>query len=147
MPQIEPAAARDLESLCALLAAVDLPVEGLSDHLSTALVARDGDDVVGCVALEVYGDMALLRSLAVVPSRQGTGLGRLLTQATLSLGRRAGVTTFCLLTTTAPEFFVRHFGFRPVARDAVPTAVRQSIEFVSACPATAQAMILKRPSS
>jgi len=90
MPQIEPAAARDLESLCALLAAVDLPVEGLSDHLSTALVARDGDDVVGCVALEVYGDMALLRSLAVVPSRQGTGLGRLLTQAALASGDARG---------------------------------------------------------
>jgi len=43
MPQIEPAAARDLDSLCALLAAVDLPVEGLSEHLRTALVARDGE--------------------------------------------------------------------------------------------------------
>jgi amino-acid N-acetyltransferase len=142
MLRIEPAAPRDLDSLCALLDAVGLPAEGLGEHLETALVARDDDDIVGCVALEVYGDTALLRSLAVVPIRRGTGVGRRLAQAALSLGRRGGVRTFCLLTTTAPDFFARHFAFRPVARDAVPEAVRESVEFVSACPATAQAMML-----
>jgi amino-acid N-acetyltransferase len=142
MPRIEPAVARDLESLCELLDAVDLPSAGLRDHLGTALVARDGDDIVGCVALEIYGDAALLRSLAVVPSRRETGLGRRLVQAALSLGRQNGASTFCLLTTTAADFFVRHFAFRPVARAEVPAPVRQSVEFVSACPATAQAMIL-----
>lgn len=143
--EIGPAGARDLEPLCALLAAMDLPTEGLREHLGTALVAREGGDVVGCVALEVYGDAALLRSLAVVPSRQGTGVGRRLAQEALSLGRERGVRTFCLLTTTAPEFFARHFAFRRVPRDAVPMAVRQSIEFVSACPSSAQAMLLRRP--
>jgi amino-acid N-acetyltransferase len=142
--EIGPAGARDLEPLCALLAAMDLPTEGLREHLGTALVAREGDDVVGCVALEVYGDAALLRSLAVVPSRQGAGIGRRLAQEALSLGRRSGVTTFCLLTTTAPDFFGRHFAFRPVARDAVPAGVRQSVEFISACPATARAMMLRQ---
>jgi hypothetical protein len=53
------------------------------------------------------------------------------------------VRSFCLLTTTASQFFVRYFAFRPVARDAVPEAVRQSIEFTSACPSTAQAMMLE----
>lgn len=145
MPEIEPARARDLQSLCALLATVHLPTEGLGKHLRTALVAREDRDVVGCVALELYGDAALLRSLAVLPLRQGLGLGRRLVQAALSLGRSHGVTTFCILTTTAADFFVRHFNFRPVARDTLPAAVRQSIEFTSACPATAQAMILRSP--
>jgi N-acetylglutamate synthase-like GNAT family acetyltransferase len=142
MVRIEAAAEGDLEPLRALLASVGLPTEGLGEHLGTALVAREGEAVIGCVALEVYGDAALLRSLAVVPPWQGRGLGRRLAQAALELGRRAGVETFCLLTLTAREFFARQFGFRPVARTETPSAVRQSVEFASACPATAQAMLL-----
>ena len=144
MERIERALAADLAPLCALLAGAELPTAGLRQHLGTALVARDGTEIVGCVALEVYGDAALLRSLAVAPPRRGTGLGRRLAHAALDLGREAHVQSFCLLTTTASEFFGRHFGFRPVVRDAVPAAVRQSVEFTSACPAGAQAMLLER---
>jgi amino-acid N-acetyltransferase len=143
--RIESAVAGDLESIRVLLHGVSLPTEGLREHLTTALIAREGDAVVGCVALEVYGDAALLRSLAVMPSRQSGGLGRRLVSAALDLGRERGVTTFSLLTTTAPDFFARHFGFTAVARDAVPPAVRGSVEFESACPATAKAMILVQP--
>jgi len=139
--RIEPAAARDLASICALLRASDLPTDGIAEHVGTTLVARGDDGVVGCVALGLYGDAALLRSLAVEPSRRGTGLGCGLVEAALSLGRQSGVETLCLLTTTAPDFFARHFAFRRVARDEVPASVRRSIEFVSACPTTAQAML------
>jgi amino-acid N-acetyltransferase len=144
MVRVEAAEAGDLEALYALLARLELPTEGLREHLATALVARDAGSIVGCVALEVYGDAALLRSLAVTPSRQGTGLGRRLAQAALDLGRAAGVKTFCLLTLTGREFFAREFAFRPVARGETPSAVQQSVEFASACPDTAQAMILVR---
>jgi amino-acid N-acetyltransferase len=98
MLRIEAAGVGDVEPLGALLVSAGLPTEGLRDHLGTALVARDGGVVVGCVALEVYGDAALLRSLAVTPSRQGEGLGRRLTRSALELGRETGVKTFCLLT-------------------------------------------------
>src|SRR5262245_44733986 len=115
--------------MCALLRDAELPTAGLEDHLENALVAREGDRVVGCVALELYGDVALLRSLAVAPGRRGSGLGSALLRAALDLGRRAGVRSVCLLTTTAAEFFARHFAFAPVVREAVPAAARQSVEF------------------
>jgi amino-acid N-acetyltransferase len=144
MVRIQPALADDLAPLCALLAGAELPIAGLREHLGTALVARAGAEIVGCVALEVYGDAALLRSLAVAPSRRRSGLGRRLAQAALDLGSEVHVRSFCLLTTTAAEFFVRHFGFRPVVRDAVPAVVRGSVEFTSACPSSAQVMLLER---
>jgi arsenate reductase len=143
--RIEPAVDADLEALEALLAAVELPTVGLREHLSAALVAREGDAIVGCVALERYGTRALLRSLAVAPARQHEGLGRRLTAAALDLARQHHVTALYLLTTTAARFFIRHFGFRAVARSEVPIAVQQSIEFAGACPATAQAMALEVP--
>jgi len=44
-----------------------------------------------------------------------------------------------LLTTTAADFFPK-FGFEPIARADVPASVQSSIEFTSACPATATVM-------
>jgi amino-acid N-acetyltransferase len=45
-----------------------------------------------------------------------------------------------LLTETANGFFPR-FGFRPIGRAEVPEDVRGSVEFVSACPESARAMV------
>ena len=44
-----------------------------------------------------------------------------------------------LLTTTAERYFAR-FGFVQIARDDVPGAVQQSVEFREACPASAVVM-------
>jgi amino-acid N-acetyltransferase len=139
-PVVGPMKAGELDAVLALLARLGLPVEGLAEHAGTTLVAREhGGRIVGSAALEVYGSEALLRSVAVDPSCQGLGLGRRLTEAALALANRAGLSRVYLLTQTAERFFPR-FGFRAIARDDVPPSVRQSVEFRSACPASAIAM-------
>ena len=50
-----------------------LPLDGLREHLGTALVARRDGAVVGVAALEVYQDGVLMRSVAVAPALQGRG--------------------------------------------------------------------------
>jgi amino-acid N-acetyltransferase len=136
---IEPAGAEDVERVKELLREQRLPLDGLDDHLDTLLVAREGARVVGSVALELYQDGALLRSLAVAPVVQGQGVGRLLTESVVRLARQRGVRDVFLLTTTAQHYFPR-FGFETVDRVEVPESVRQSVEFRSACPASAIAM-------
>lgn len=138
---IEPVAADRFAEVLELLAASALPQDGLHDHLATTLAARQGNRIVGCAALEVYGQVALLRSVAVDAALRGRGIGRQLTAAARGLARSRGVSQVYLLTETAPDFFAR-IGFRPVARQDVAPAVQQSVEFVSACPQTAQAMQL-----
>jgi arsenate reductase (thioredoxin) len=140
MPDLQSATASDLPAVCALLATSDLPTEGLHEHLDTILVTRIDGEVVGCVALEIYGDTALLRSVAVAAAHQGRGLGRALVQAALQLARRRRVSTLYLLTTTAESFFARWFRFRAIRRSEVPVSVRQSVEFRGACSANARAM-------
>jgi amino-acid N-acetyltransferase len=137
---IEPARSDDLPAILALLAQHHLPAADLERHLDSALVARDGDQVVGCAAIERYGDAGLLRSVAVDDARRGTGIGGRLTAAALDLARARGLATLYLLTDTAEAFFPR-FGFQRVARDAVAAAVRQSVEFNGACAETAVAMV------
>ncbi len=125
----------------ALLGRVELPLDGLREHLETTLVAAQDGQIIGCAALEVYGTSALLRSVAVDKSHQGYGLGHDLTRAALNMAQQRGVRGVYLLTETAGEFFPR-FGFKPIRRADVPAAVQQSVEFTSACPVSALVMAL-----
>lgn len=136
---IASASAADLPVVLALLERCALPTDGLADHIDETLVARDVDGVVGSVALEVYQDGALLRSVAVDPAARGTGLGVRLTEAAIERARGRGIAALYLLTTTAERFFPK-FGFETITRADVPAAVQQSVEFLSACPATAIVM-------
>ena len=137
--QIERARVADREDLFRLLRQNQLPLDGLTDHLATTLVAREAGQVVGSAALEVYPDGALLRSVAVAPERQGGGLGQTLTRAAIRLAEELRVPAVFLLTTTAERFFPK-FGFEPIARADVPDSVRTSVEFTSACPTSAIVM-------
>lgn len=137
---ITPATPADLPAILALLNAADLPEAGLANHLDTALVARSGDTIVGSAALEIYGAAALLRSVAVAPTRRGQGVGRLLTAAALELARCRAITQIYLLTTTAETYFPA-FGFTPISRAEVDPQVQQSVEFTSACPASAAVLV------
>ena len=117
-----------------------LPMDGLADHLPTTIVARENGRIVGSAALEVYGEHALLRSVAVNPAFQSRGLGRAVTEAALAMARERHVRAVYLLTTTAEQFFPK-FGFTRILREVVPDTVQTSVEFTSACPSTATVMM------
>ncbi len=124
---ITPAMPGDVRAILDLVEAVHLPPEGIAEAMEYFWVARVGEDIVGTVGLEVYDNMALLRSLGVTPACQHTGLGRALTETALSYLTTRQFRAVYLLTTTAEAFFARH-GFCLVARDAVPAGVQQSVE-------------------
>jgi amino-acid N-acetyltransferase len=140
---VGPATREDLAQVLGLLEESGLPKEGLERLRETTLVAREGKRVVGSAALEMYGASALLRSVAVCRDLRGRGLGRRLTRAALSLAHERGAVRAYLLTETADAYFPR-FGFAPVRRSEVPEEVRGSVEFVSACPESARAMVTDR---
>ena len=51
---IEAATDRDLPQVRSLLEQHHLPLDGVDDRIRTMLVARDGSQVVGTAALELY---------------------------------------------------------------------------------------------
>jgi amino-acid N-acetyltransferase len=136
---IESATERDLPAIRALLVRLHLPLAGIDEHLPNILVVRQGDQIVGTAALEFFPDGALLRSVAVEPQEQGRRLGHQLTNAALGVASEQKADAVFLLTTTAERFFPR-FGFERITRDQVPRSVRNSVEFQSACPASAIVM-------
>ena len=128
---ITPALPGEVRAILALVAAVHLPLAGITEAMDYFWVARAGEQIVGTVGLEVYEDLALLRSLAVTPARQHTGLGRALTETALCYLTARQFRAVYLLTTTAEALFAR-YGFCPVGRDAVPAGVQHSVEFQGA---------------
>jgi amino-acid N-acetyltransferase len=136
---IRRAVSADLDRIETLLGDAHLPLDGARAAFDVGFVAENGQEIVGAVALEMYPDGALLRSLVVDRTAQGHGVGGRLVQAAIDEARRRGAHAIYLLTTTADHFFPR-FGFVAVDRSSMPASIRGSIEFQSACPASAIAM-------
>jgi len=140
MSSIERATAADGEAILELLASLELPSAGVDEVEGSFLVARSGATIVGCIGLEIYGDIGLLRSLAVRPSEQGTGTGRRLVEELLAVAPSRGVGDVYLLTTTAERYFPR-FGFELIERSNADVRLRDSEELKGACPDTAVCMV------
>jgi amino-acid N-acetyltransferase len=145
-PRFRTAQAGDLAAVERLLTTAGLPTAGVAELLATRpddfLVAEDASapgELLAVAGLEVCCDDALLRSVAVHPAWQQHGLGRELVRRLVREAEGRGLRALYLLTMTAEHYFPR-FGFEQIARDAVPTAIAETEEFRSCCPASAVAM-------
>ena len=138
--RLRPAAPADLPAVERLLAESGLPLDGVREALPTFVVAESADALVGVAGLEVRGDDDLLRSVAVAPAWRAHGVGRALVMRLIADAEARGLRALYLLTTTAERYFPS-FGFEVLSRDDVPAAVRATVEFTSACPASATVMV------
>ena len=139
VPRIEPASERDLPEVRALLAENRLPLAGVEECLDGMRLARSEGRIVGLAALEIHGSDGLLRSVVVGRQGRGAGLGARLVAEVKDLARSRRVRRLYLLTETAEGFF-RRLGFAPLERRDAPEGIRGSVEFASACPASAVLM-------
>ncbi len=93
--------------------------------------AFDGP-LVACVAVEVVGDLALLRMLAVVPERRGEGLGYVLVESATERARAFGVRQLYLVTDGAQGYFGERLGFAAIDRKDVAPAIAATAEYALA---------------
>jgi amino-acid N-acetyltransferase len=140
MPRLDISSRPSLAAAIALLKGAALPTEDLTDaHCEDFYFAGAAATPTGLVGLEVFGDVALLRSLVVAPGLRGAGEGTALLRHAETAARARGVRELYLLTTTAENFFAQH-GYVRTARDAAPAAIRTTREFAGICPASSAFM-------
>jgi amino-acid N-acetyltransferase len=123
-----------------LLTTVDLPTEDLPGGLEHFLGIGDPENPDGVVGLEIFGDVALLRSLVVARRARGRGLGKRLVAAAEERARQQAVHKVFLLTDTADAFFAA-LGYEPCDRELAPAPVRGTRQFSALCPASATLMV------
>jgi UDP-N-acetylmuramate: L-alanyl-gamma-D-glutamyl-meso-diaminopimelate ligase len=129
---MRPAKRSDMAAGRQLLASVGLPEEPARDEqFSTFFVLRNEKGIVGMVSLEVLGDDAVLRALAVDQDFRGSGYGWMLADMAVSQARWRGVRRIYLLTETASDFFAAKFGFRVVDRSTLSRQVAASETFTA----------------
>ncbi len=139
-PLLRNATAADLPAIRDLLERNGLPTSDLASSGARFTIACEGNRIIGAGALERFGKAALLRSLAVDPARRGKGLGRHIVKALELQARAAGITHLVLLTQSARQFF-EHQEYQLADRAHVPRAVRESAQFRSLCPASAECLM------
>ncbi|MFH0846629.1 MAG: N-acetyltransferase [Chloroflexota bacterium] len=98
------------------------PISELYENVRGFFVVREGDKVLGCIALGVmWEDLAEIKSLAVLEEYQGQGIGETLVKACLKDAQKLDITTvFCL--TYKPTFFEKQ-GFSLINKDTLPRKV------------------------
>jgi arsenate reductase len=127
------------QSAGAALEAEGLPTDDLGEPgVSLYAFVKDGQPV-GYGGLEHHGADVLLRSIVVLPTSRGRGIGRSVVAALLKLAEEAGAAHAYLLTTSASSYFER-LGFVAVEREEAPQAIRESRQMASLCPSSAMLM-------
>jgi len=123
-----------------LLAACSLPNSDISEKkLQHFFGCGAQGNPRGVVGVELYGEVALLRSLAVAEDVRGKGCGKRLVREAEQYAASSGVKRLYLLTTTAEPFFAS-LGYAKVNRESVPEPIRATTEFSGLCSTSATVM-------
>jgi len=132
-----------LEKLQKFLHANKLPYADVSLNGNLFIGYHDNQgNLIGSGGLELYGNTALLRSIAVDESLRGNSFGKQIVDDLVSKAKSLKVESIFLLTETAHNFFLKK-GFSDIARNDVPESIRNSPQFLDLCPSSASCMLFK----
>jgi amino-acid N-acetyltransferase len=137
---IREATIEDLNKIKSLLNDASLPSVDIGNHLQNFLVLETPTNLIGTIGMECYGDMALLRSLAIQESFRKKGYGKELYKALKAKLEKLKINYVYLLTETAEGFFSKE-GFQKIAREDVPHSIKQTQEYSNLCPEGAVCMV------
>ncbi|HKJ33589.1 MAG TPA: GNAT family N-acetyltransferase [Balneolales bacterium] len=119
----------------------------LSDHnLSTdgiekaiTLTARQHDEIVGVISLQINNQIGLLKSFFVINKMRSKGIGNKLYKRIINHANIQGIRQLYLITETADDYFYR-MGFRHLAKNETPEIVKYSYDFMAKCCECARVM-------
>ncbi len=129
----------DLSMVKALLNSHSLPTEDIGTSNIIFYLINEGEGLKACAGVERFGEVGLLRSVAVKDESRGKGIGSKLIKLVLEQSKGDGIETLFLLTETAESFFSK-IGFKKIDRSKAPELIKHSNEFAELCPVSAVLM-------
>ncbi len=114
---------KDIQAIINLFAAKDLmlprSLNELYENLRDFWVFEANKKVVGCSALHIsWDELAEIKSLAVLKTHQGKGIGKELIAACINEAKKLGAKKIFVLTYN-PDYF-KNFGFRRIKHADLP---------------------------
>jgi N-acetylglutamate synthase-like GNAT family acetyltransferase len=138
-----PLRAGELGALLAVLARAQLPTADIEAPGRLFWRFETQDEVpVGFGGLELHGEDALLRSLVTLPPVRGRGIGTAMVAALEFEARLHGCANLWLITTDAADFFAQ-LGYARCERTVAPPAIRETAQFATLCPESADVLMKK----
>ena len=125
---IIPAAGNDIPFITALLLDAELPPDDLERWIDNFRLLSVEGKTVGCIGLEIWGKVRLLRSFVISEDYRSKGLGIKLYNRLMALAKEMKLSTVLLLVKGASIFFEKN-GFKFIDRNEVPESVKKSIQF------------------
>lgn len=116
-----------------------LPYSDLSNMRVQIYCLKDESGLKGTGGLEIYGENALIRSVAVAERFLRTGQGKIICDELEQIALKSGIKNLYLLTTTAASFF-KHRGYETIEREQFPEGLKNTAQFSELCPSTAICM-------
>ena len=136
------ATSADLPTIKELLNISKLPSDDIDDHIDNFIVIEEKGNVIGVGGLEIYDDIGLVRSIAVVAEHRSKGIGEMIYRLVEDKANDKGINTLYLLTESATEYF-KKFGFITQERSEVPASIAETKQFRELCPSSAKLMFHK----
>ncbi|ABF07082.1 amino-acid N-acetyltransferase [Cupriavidus metallidurans] len=126
--RIRAAQPADAAAIGAVLERCGLPVDDLARLVGEFHVAVLESQIVGCACAELFGDSAIVRSVAVLREWRDQGIASHLVNAVMMRARANGSRRAVLLTSTCPSYFAR-YGFTLIHASKLPPEILESKEF------------------
>ena len=118
----------DIPAITMLLKETNLPPDDLERWIDNFLVLTIDGKIEGCIGLEQWEGVGLLRSFVVSENYSSRGLGIRLYTKLIALAKEMNLSSIILLAMAASEFFEKN-GFKFINRNETPKSVNNSVQF------------------
>ena len=118
----------DIPAITTLLNESDLPPDDLERWIDNFLVLTIEGKIEGCIGLEQWDAVGLLRSFVVSENYRSRGLGIRLYTKLIALAKDMNLSSIILLAMAASDFFEKN-GFKFINRNETPKSVNNSVQF------------------
>lgn len=116
-----------------LLLSSNLPTSDLNNAPIHFFGMKKNNKLIVTGALEVYGNNAVLRSVAVSNNFQNNGYGKQIVRYLEEVALEMKISHLFLLTTSAENFF-KKLKYLPIQRHSCPPKILSSSQFTDICP-------------
>lgn len=135
-----PAKPGEFNNILHVLKETSVSTNNISSPFNTFIVLEDNSKIIGVAGIEIYRDIGVLNSVAILPAYRGQQLGSGIVKSVLNFADRRNVKKI-YLSTEKEEAFFKKLGFKTIDKQEIDERCSEST-FLKNCSQKAKIMVL-----